>query len=161
MGIMSKLVLGAVGWMRIKVLTATIRPLRQNAHCTSISWELRQTLSVVFDAFITGQGKKGKLPWYRSPPVAGLLSLSGPNHTSPCSALFFLLRLVPLPHVLPDTHRGLPTGIAEPGLRGHHRLQPGTKVFSCTHTLLPQHQPVPLLVSACCPCVARTMEHWR
>ncbi|XP_021567726.1 GPI transamidase component PIG-T isoform X3 [Carlito syrichta] len=35
-----------------------IRPVCRNAHCTSISWELRQTLSVVFDAFITGQGKK-------------------------------------------------------------------------------------------------------
>lgn len=35
-----------------------IRPICRNAHCTSISWELRQTLSVVFDAFITGQGKK-------------------------------------------------------------------------------------------------------
>ncbi|KAF5917493.1 hypothetical protein HPG69_017385 [Diceros bicornis minor] len=30
----------------------------KNARCTSISWELRQTLSVVFDAFVTGQGKK-------------------------------------------------------------------------------------------------------
>ncbi|XP_053429406.1 GPI transamidase component PIG-T isoform X1 [Nycticebus coucang] len=35
-----------------------IRPVCRNARCTSISWELRQTLSVVFDAFITGQGKK-------------------------------------------------------------------------------------------------------
>ncbi|XP_004858213.1 GPI transamidase component PIG-T isoform X4 [Heterocephalus glaber] len=35
-----------------------IRPICRNAHCTSISWELRQTLSVVFDAFVTGQGKK-------------------------------------------------------------------------------------------------------
>ncbi len=33
-------------------------PVCRNARCTSISWELRQTLSVVFDAFITGQGKK-------------------------------------------------------------------------------------------------------
>ncbi|XP_006839316.1 PREDICTED: GPI transamidase component PIG-T isoform X4 [Chrysochloris asiatica] len=35
-----------------------IRPICRDAHCTSISWELRQTLSVVFDAFTTGQGKK-------------------------------------------------------------------------------------------------------
>uniref|UniRef100_A0A8C6FQM9 Phosphatidylinositol glycan anchor biosynthesis class T n=2 Tax=Moschus moschiferus TaxID=68415 RepID=A0A8C6FQM9_MOSMO len=35
-----------------------IRPVCRNAHCTSVSWELRQTLSVVFDAFVTGQGKK-------------------------------------------------------------------------------------------------------
>ncbi|ERE71611.1 GPI transamidase component PIG-T isoform X1 [Cricetulus griseus] len=35
-----------------------IRPICRNAQCTSVSWELRQTLSVVFDAFITGQGKK-------------------------------------------------------------------------------------------------------
>nr|KAF6472117.1 phosphatidylinositol glycan anchor biosynthesis class T [Molossus molossus] len=35
-----------------------IRPVCRNARCTSISWELRQTLSVVFDAFVTGQGKK-------------------------------------------------------------------------------------------------------
>uniref|UniRef100_A0A2K5CJC6 Phosphatidylinositol glycan anchor biosynthesis class T n=1 Tax=Aotus nancymaae TaxID=37293 RepID=A0A2K5CJC6_AOTNA len=35
-----------------------IRPVCRNARCTSVSWELRQTLSVVFDAFITGQGKK-------------------------------------------------------------------------------------------------------
>uniref|UniRef100_A0A8C0NB74 Phosphatidylinositol glycan anchor biosynthesis class T n=2 Tax=Canis lupus familiaris TaxID=9615 RepID=A0A8C0NB74_CANLF len=35
-----------------------IRPVCRNARCTSISWELRQTLSVVYDAFVTGQGKK-------------------------------------------------------------------------------------------------------
>ncbi|XP_066243766.1 GPI transamidase component PIG-T isoform X1 [Saccopteryx leptura] len=35
-----------------------IRPVCRNAVCTSVSWELRQTLSVVFDAFVTGQGKK-------------------------------------------------------------------------------------------------------
>ncbi|XP_049635169.1 GPI transamidase component PIG-T [Suncus etruscus] len=35
-----------------------IRPVCRNARCTSISWELRQTLTVVFDAFITGKGKK-------------------------------------------------------------------------------------------------------
>ncbi|KAJ1076979.1 hypothetical protein K5549_019048, partial [Capra hircus] len=35
-----------------------IRPVCRNARCTSVSWELRQTLSVVFDAFVTGQGKK-------------------------------------------------------------------------------------------------------
>uniref|UniRef100_A0A8D1WWT4 Phosphatidylinositol glycan anchor biosynthesis class T n=1 Tax=Sus scrofa TaxID=9823 RepID=A0A8D1WWT4_PIG len=35
-----------------------MRPVCRNAHCTSVSWELRQTLSVVFDAFVTGQGKK-------------------------------------------------------------------------------------------------------
>uniref|UniRef100_A0A5F9CM24 Phosphatidylinositol glycan anchor biosynthesis class T n=1 Tax=Oryctolagus cuniculus TaxID=9986 RepID=A0A5F9CM24_RABIT len=35
-----------------------IRPICRNARCTRVSWELRQTLSVVFDAFVTGQGKK-------------------------------------------------------------------------------------------------------
>ncbi|XP_007936574.1 GPI transamidase component PIG-T [Orycteropus afer afer] len=35
-----------------------IRPICRDARCTSVSWELRQTLSVVFDAFTTGQGKK-------------------------------------------------------------------------------------------------------
>ncbi|XP_019653232.1 GPI transamidase component PIG-T isoform X2 [Ailuropoda melanoleuca] len=35
-----------------------IRPVCRNTRCTSISWELRQTLSVVYDAFVTGQGKK-------------------------------------------------------------------------------------------------------
>uniref|UniRef100_A0A8D1DTV4 Phosphatidylinositol glycan anchor biosynthesis class T n=1 Tax=Sus scrofa TaxID=9823 RepID=A0A8D1DTV4_PIG len=35
-----------------------MRPVCRNARCTSVSWELRQTLSVVFDAFVTGQGKK-------------------------------------------------------------------------------------------------------
>lgn len=49
-------------------------PLWQNARCTSISWELRQTLSVVFDAFVTGQGKKGKL----------LGNSSLPTHLQPC-----------------------------------------------------------------------------
>uniref|UniRef100_A0A5F8GMI6 Phosphatidylinositol glycan anchor biosynthesis class T n=1 Tax=Monodelphis domestica TaxID=13616 RepID=A0A5F8GMI6_MONDO len=35
-----------------------IRPVCRDSHCTSISWELRQTLTVVFDAYTTGQGKK-------------------------------------------------------------------------------------------------------
>uniref|UniRef100_A0A8C9CSK5 Phosphatidylinositol glycan anchor biosynthesis class T n=1 Tax=Phocoena sinus TaxID=42100 RepID=A0A8C9CSK5_PHOSS len=35
-----------------------IRPVCRDARCASISWELRQTLSVVFDAFVTGQGKQ-------------------------------------------------------------------------------------------------------
>ncbi|KAM9066630.1 GPI transamidase component PIG-T isoform X1 [Sarcophilus harrisii] len=35
-----------------------IRPVCRDAHCVSVSWELRQTLTVVFDAFTTGQGKK-------------------------------------------------------------------------------------------------------
>ncbi|XP_006881637.1 PREDICTED: GPI transamidase component PIG-T isoform X2 [Elephantulus edwardii] len=35
-----------------------IRPICRDARCTSVSWELRQTLTVVFDAFTTGQGKK-------------------------------------------------------------------------------------------------------
>ncbi|XP_068927962.1 GPI transamidase component PIG-T [Petaurus breviceps papuanus] len=35
-----------------------IRPVCRDSHCVSISWELRQTLTVVFDAYTTGQGKK-------------------------------------------------------------------------------------------------------
>ncbi|XP_044516997.1 GPI transamidase component PIG-T isoform X3 [Gracilinanus agilis] len=35
-----------------------IRPVCRDSHCTSVSWELRQTLTVVFDAYTTGQGKK-------------------------------------------------------------------------------------------------------
>uniref|UniRef100_A0A4X2JTN6 Phosphatidylinositol glycan anchor biosynthesis class T n=1 Tax=Vombatus ursinus TaxID=29139 RepID=A0A4X2JTN6_VOMUR len=35
-----------------------IRPVCRDAHCVSVSWELRQTLTVVFDAYTTGQGKK-------------------------------------------------------------------------------------------------------
>lgn len=33
----------------------------QDASCLAVSWELRQTLTVVFDTFSSGQGKKGKL----------------------------------------------------------------------------------------------------
>ncbi|NXL88362.1 PIGT transamidase, partial [Alectura lathami] len=32
--------------------------LPQDASCLAVSWELRQTLTVVFDSFTTGQGKK-------------------------------------------------------------------------------------------------------
>ncbi|NWW93087.1 PIGT transamidase, partial [Rhynochetos jubatus] len=35
--------------------------LVQDASCLAVSWELRQTLTVVFDTFSSGQGKKGKL----------------------------------------------------------------------------------------------------
>ncbi|XP_075384812.1 GPI-anchor transamidase component PIGT [Tenrec ecaudatus] len=35
-----------------------IRPVCSDSRCTRVSWELRQTLTVVFDAFATGQGKK-------------------------------------------------------------------------------------------------------
>lgn len=35
--------------------------LPQDASCLAVSWELRQTLTVVFDSFTSGQGKKGKL----------------------------------------------------------------------------------------------------
>ncbi|PNJ86082.1 PIGT isoform 27 [Pongo abelii] len=48
-----------------------IRPVCRNARCTSISWELRQTLSVVFDAFITGQGKKALLSVSQTGPSSG------------------------------------------------------------------------------------------
>ena len=33
--------------------------LCQDASCLSVSWELRQTLTVVFDYFASGHGKKG------------------------------------------------------------------------------------------------------
>ncbi|KAF1648366.1 GPI transamidase component PIG-T, partial [Aptenodytes patagonicus] len=33
--------------------------LVQDASCLAVSWELRQTLTVVFDTFSSGQGKKG------------------------------------------------------------------------------------------------------
>ncbi|XP_054029659.1 GPI transamidase component PIG-T [Dryobates pubescens] len=35
-----------------------IRPICRDASCLSVSWELRQTLTVVFDSFASGQGKK-------------------------------------------------------------------------------------------------------
>jgi len=35
--------------------------LVQDASCLAVSWELRQTLTVVFDSFCSSQGKKGKL----------------------------------------------------------------------------------------------------
>ncbi|POI26287.1 hypothetical protein CIB84_009960 [Bambusicola thoracicus] len=35
-----------------------IRPICRDASCLAVSWELRQTLTVVFDSFTTGQGKK-------------------------------------------------------------------------------------------------------
>ncbi|XP_038606623.1 GPI transamidase component PIG-T [Tachyglossus aculeatus] len=35
-----------------------IRPVCRDARCTGVSWELRQTLTVVFDAFTTGQAKR-------------------------------------------------------------------------------------------------------
>uniref|UniRef100_A0A6I8PMM3 Phosphatidylinositol glycan anchor biosynthesis class T n=1 Tax=Ornithorhynchus anatinus TaxID=9258 RepID=A0A6I8PMM3_ORNAN len=35
-----------------------IRPVCRDARCTSVSWELRQTLTVVFDAFTAGQAKR-------------------------------------------------------------------------------------------------------
>ncbi|NWT46339.1 PIGT transamidase, partial [Chroicocephalus maculipennis] len=38
-----------------------IRPICRDASCLAVSWELRQTLTVVFDTFSSGQGKKGKL----------------------------------------------------------------------------------------------------
>lgn len=34
-------------------------PLFQDASCLSVSWELRQTLTVVFDTFSIGHGKRG------------------------------------------------------------------------------------------------------
>ncbi|XP_038015177.1 GPI transamidase component PIG-T isoform X1 [Motacilla alba alba] len=35
-----------------------IRPICRDASCLAVSWELRQTLTVVFDFFSSGQGKK-------------------------------------------------------------------------------------------------------
>ncbi|XP_051518843.1 GPI transamidase component PIG-T-like [Myxocyprinus asiaticus] len=35
-----------------------IRPVCQDVQCTNTAWELRQTLSVVFDLYTSGQGKK-------------------------------------------------------------------------------------------------------
>ncbi|XP_039354151.1 GPI transamidase component PIG-T isoform X1 [Mauremys reevesii] len=35
-----------------------IRPICRDASCLSVSWELRQTLTVVFDTFSIGQGKR-------------------------------------------------------------------------------------------------------
>ncbi|XP_069508242.1 GPI transamidase component PIG-T [Ambystoma mexicanum] len=35
-----------------------IRPICRDAECLQVSWELRQTLTVVFDVFSTGQGRK-------------------------------------------------------------------------------------------------------
>ncbi|NWW72308.1 PIGT transamidase, partial [Climacteris rufus] len=43
------------------VIRATRLFLVQDASCLAVSWELRQTLTVVFDFFSSGQGKKGKL----------------------------------------------------------------------------------------------------
>ncbi|KAM8945629.1 GPI-anchor transamidase component PIGT [Pelodytes ibericus] len=35
-----------------------IRPICRNADCSRVSWELRQTLTVVFDMYASGQGKR-------------------------------------------------------------------------------------------------------
>ncbi|KFP48017.1 GPI transamidase component PIG-T, partial [Cathartes aura] len=37
---------------------ATCLSLVQDASCLAVSWELRQTLTVVFDTFSSGQGRK-------------------------------------------------------------------------------------------------------
>ncbi|KAJ7331965.1 hypothetical protein JRQ81_014145 [Phrynocephalus forsythii] len=39
-----------------------IRPVCRDSTCLSVSWELRQTLTVVFDFFVSGHGKKVDLP---------------------------------------------------------------------------------------------------
>ncbi|NXN29567.1 PIGT transamidase, partial [Nycticryphes semicollaris] len=53
-----------------------IRPICRDASCLAVSWELRQTLTVVFDTFSSGQGKKGKLSgsalWTLSVPGTSL-----------------------------------------------------------------------------------------
>ncbi|NXS73848.1 PIGT transamidase, partial [Pandion haliaetus] len=41
-----------------RVSAATSLSLVQDASCLAVSWELRQTLTVVFDTFSSGQGKK-------------------------------------------------------------------------------------------------------
>ncbi|NXU78353.1 PIGT transamidase, partial [Oreotrochilus melanogaster] len=44
---------------RVKtVIRITCLSLVQDASCLAVSWELRQTLTVVFDTFSSGQGKK-------------------------------------------------------------------------------------------------------
>ncbi|NXE17900.1 PIGT transamidase, partial [Ardeotis kori] len=51
---------------------ATSLSFVQDASCLAVSWELRQTLTVVFDSFSSGQGKKGRLSssalWSSSAP---------------------------------------------------------------------------------------------
>lgn len=37
-----------------------IKHFIQDQQCSGKAWELRQTLSVVFDLYTSGQGKKGK-----------------------------------------------------------------------------------------------------
>ncbi|NXD65485.1 PIGT transamidase, partial [Eolophus roseicapillus] len=62
-----------------------IRPICRDASCLAVSWELRQTLTVVFDTFSSGQGKKGKLG------SSVLCSSSAPAcNTSPCLPLTLL-----------------------------------------------------------------------
>lgn len=117
----------------------------------------------MFDAFVTGQGKKGKLPWQlisaHSLPAPPYLctSVLVPAPAQPCS---LLPRLVPLPDVLPNPHRALPPGFREPSVRGHHQLQPGTKVSSHTHCSIPKASlPLCSLLSpALCPQDNETLE---
>ncbi|NXX60301.1 PIGT transamidase, partial [Scopus umbretta] len=65
------------------VIRATCLSLVQDASCLAVSWELRQTLTVVFDTFSSSQGKKGKLS-------------GGPRVPSTCSTSLCLpLTLLP------------------------------------------------------------------
>ncbi|NXJ67041.1 PIGT transamidase, partial [Rostratula benghalensis] len=61
-----------------------------DASCLAVSWELRQTLTVVFDTFSSGQGKKGKLSgsvlWTLNVPGT---SLSLPMTLSPADWSLF------------------------------------------------------------------------
>ncbi|NXU55472.1 PIGT transamidase, partial [Turnix velox] len=53
--------LGASSFNTSKIKSKAFLAHCKDASCLAVSWELRQTLTVVFDAFSSGQGKKGKL----------------------------------------------------------------------------------------------------
>lgn len=79
----------------------------------------------------------------------------------PAQPCCLLLRVVPVPDVLPHPHRALPSGLREPSVCGHHRLQPGTgspatPVSPPQQASLPSRRLVsPAFVSP------RATRHWR
>ncbi|NXD12107.1 PIGT transamidase, partial [Nothocercus nigrocapillus] len=74
---------------RVSVWLSVIRAapgfLLQDASCRAVSWELRQTLTVVFESFSGSQGKKGELTLVRCDPCGPGPTLSGLTPTLPAA----------------------------------------------------------------------------
>ena len=83
--------------------------------------------------------------WHLYPPIASPApSVRSRPSPAPVHPRPLLPRLVPLPDVLPNSHRALPLGFREPSLCGHHQLRPGTEVSSHTRQPLPSKASLPL-----------------